>query len=54
MSEDEFTKLFKYVQRIEQKLDSVAENIAAKKDLNYLQTQLMLSPNNLKRICKKC
>lgn len=36
MIEDELTKLLKYVQRIEQKLDSVAENMATKKDLNIL------------------
>lgn len=36
MSEDEFTKLFKYVQRIEKKLDTLAESVATKQELNIL------------------
>lgn len=36
MSEDEFTKLFKYVQRIEEKLDTLGENVATKEGLNRL------------------
>ncbi len=36
MSEDEFTKLFKYVNRIEKKLDTLVENVATKDELNLL------------------
>jgi len=33
MSEDEFTKLFQYVQRTEKKVDAMAENMATKADM---------------------
>ena len=36
MSEDEFTKLFKYVARIEKKLDALTENVATKDEVNNL------------------
>lgn len=36
MTVDEFTKLFKYVQRMEKKLDLVFENMATKEELNRL------------------
>lgn len=36
MSEDEFTQLFKYVQRIEKKLDGLVENVATKEQLDTL------------------
>ncbi len=36
MRNDEFTKLFKYVQRIEQKLDTQIENMATKEDIQNI------------------
>jgi uncharacterized protein YlxW (UPF0749 family) len=36
MSQDEFTKLFKYVQKIELLVDHINENMATKEDLNNL------------------
>ena len=36
MSQDEFTKLFQYVTRIEKKLDVLAEGVATKEELNRL------------------
>ena len=33
MSEDEFTKLFKYIQTIEKKLDGLIENVATKDEI---------------------
>lgn len=40
MSADEFTKLFQYMQRIEQKLDSQIENMATKDDINQILSRL--------------
>lgn len=36
MSEGEFTKLFKYVQRIEKKVDALSENVATKESVDSL------------------
>ncbi len=36
MKEDQFTKLFKYVQGIDQKVDVVKDNMATRSDLNRL------------------
>jgi hypothetical protein len=40
MSEDEFTKLFKYVQGIDHKIDALAENVSTKESMNNLMNTL--------------
>lgn len=34
MSQDEFTKLFKYMQKIEKKLDNVSDGMSTKQDIH--------------------
>lgn len=36
MSQDEFTKLFQYMQKMQSKLENVAENMATKKDIQKI------------------
>ncbi len=36
MSEDQFTKLFKYVQQIDEKVNRIEENMVTKTDYNHL------------------
>lgn len=38
MTEDQFTKLFKYISSIDHKLDDVIETMATKDDIRQLQT----------------
>ena len=40
MSQDEFTKLFLYMQRIDAKLDKQIEKMATKDDINKILTRL--------------
>lgn len=40
MSKDEFTQLFIYMKRIEDKLDLQLENIATKDDIRQINTRL--------------
>lgn len=40
MSQDEFTKLFQYMQRIEKKLDEQTENMATKGDIDRILSRL--------------
>ncbi len=36
MSDDQFIKLFKYMQKVEKKVDDIAENMATKDDIRQL------------------
>ena len=40
ITDDEFTKLFKYIQKLEQKLDNQSENMATKKDIDQLRNSV--------------